>query len=233
MPPAVERTSVVEQPPGRTASTLVLTVGVVVLEPQLRERIAFALSEHGLTVIASAGAVEELAAKSIERDPDAVVLAGQASGLERAKEILFLRERFGDAGVVVVSSSPGGKGIRKALRAGAKGFVFEAELANTLAATVRAVCTGQLAVPQELVGEVHKPALSFREKQVLGMVVLGFQNQEISVKLHVTESTVKSHLSSAFRKLGVSSRHEAAALILDPREGLGAGVLNIPDAERA
>ncbi len=213
-------------------STRELTVGLAVPEPQLRKRIAFALSEDGLAVTASAAAAEVLAAERVGSDPDVVVLAGEASGLARAKDILQLREQLPDAGVVVVSSSPGGKGVRKALKAGARGFVFEAELTRALAATVRAVAAGQLAVPQELVREVEKPALSFREKQILGMVVLGFQNQEISVKLHLTESTIKSHLSSAFKKLGVGSRHEAAALILDPRAGLGTGVLSIPDAER-
>ena len=46
------------------------------------------------------------------------------------------------------------------------------------------------------------------------MVVLGFSNVEVASKLHVTEATVKSHLSSAYRKLGVRSRHEATDLIL-------------------
>lgn len=232
--PAAEPTSVVDQPRGGAASPLDIAVGLAVPDPRLRKTIARALTDDGIAVTASFVAAEELAAESVGRQPDAVVLGGKASGSERAKDILRLREQLPPAvGVVVVSSSPGGKGVRKALKAGARGFVFESELTSTLAVTVRAVCAGQLSVPQELVREVHNPALSFREKQILGMVVLGFQNQEISVKLHLTESTVKSHLSSAFRKLGVSSRHEAAALILDPREGLGAGVLSIPEAERS
>ena len=45
-------------------------------------------------------------------------------------------------------------------------------------------------------------------------------NHEIAARLFLTESTVKSHLASAFEKLGVRSRKDAAALLLDPEEGL-------------
>jgi DNA-binding NarL/FixJ family response regulator len=62
------------------------------------------------------------------------------------------------------------------------------------------------------------------------MVVLDFSNAEIARKLVVTESNVKSHLTSAFNKLGVSSRSAAAELILDGESGLGPGILRIsPD----
>jgi DNA-binding NarL/FixJ family response regulator len=80
---------------------------------------------------------------------------------------------------------------------------------------------------------VSDPALSFREKQVLGMVVLGLSNAEIARQLYLTESAVKTHLSNGYRKLGVRSRGQATALILDPERGLGTGILRItPEEER-
>jgi DNA-binding NarL/FixJ family response regulator len=69
--------------------------------------------------------------------------------------------------------------------------------------------------------------LSMREKQVLGMLVMGFTNAEIAAKMFLAESTVKSHLSSAYTKLGVRSRKDAASMILDPVAGLGPGILTI------
>jgi DNA-binding NarL/FixJ family response regulator len=96
-----------------------------------------------------------------------------------------------------------------------------------LGPTVLAVCAGQVAVPRDAGPQLQKPALTSREKQVLGMVTLGFANSEIARKLYLAESTVKSHLSSAFAKLGVRSRSEAAALILDPNGALGPGILTI------
>jgi DNA-binding NarL/FixJ family response regulator len=82
-------------------------------------------------------------------------------------------------------------------------------------------------VPRSLGLHIARPALSYRERQILGLVVLGFTNGDIAGRLHLAESTVKSHLSSAFAKLGVSSRREAAAMISDADGGLGPGILAI------
>lgn len=115
---------------------------------------------------------------------------------------------------------------RRAIAAGATGVVFAEQLA-VLASTVTAVAAGQLVVPNSLRTAVAKPVLTTREKQILALVVLGFSNREIADQLFVTESTVKSHLFSAFRRLGVRTRKEATALILDSQQGVGSGILTI------
>lgn len=133
--------------------------------------------------------------------------------------------------VLVVPSSVTTRTMKAALRTGVAGLVRESEIGASLAATVRAVRGGQLVVPLELGLQIAKPVLSRRQKQVLGLVVLGLSNGEIAAKLHLSEHTVKCHLYSGFRKLGVSSRDEAVATILDPESGLGTGILSISEAE--
>jgi DNA-binding NarL/FixJ family response regulator len=209
-----------------------LSASIAGKDRELLDLVARLLAEAGLTVSATAAGAAELIAQCTDRSPDAVVLAGDADRGERVNEIRRLREGLPDAVVVVLATAPDGTGVRSALRAGATGFALTSRFASTLAITVRAACAGQLAVPQDLLDHIAPPMFSFREKQALGMVVLGFTNQEIAAKLHLTESTVKSHLSSGFRKLGVRSRQEAAALILDSRSGLGAGILTIPADQR-
>jgi DNA-binding NarL/FixJ family response regulator len=117
--------------------------------------------------------------------------------------------------------------LRRALLAGAAGLVLDADLDRALVATGHAVLAGQLAVPSALVRQIAPRPLSYREKQILGLVVLGFTNREIADKLFLAESTVKTHLSSSFAKLDAHSRSEAAARILDPEGGYGVGILAI------
>ena len=74
-----------------------------------------------------------------------------------------------------------------------------------------------------------RPIFTTREKEILRLVVEGLSNGEIGRKLYLAESTVKSHLSSSFAKLGVHSRNEATALILDPGAGLGPAILRTHD----
>ncbi len=105
-------------------------------------------------------------------------------------------------------------------------------LQRALEPTITAVEAGQIAVPAERRRDVDRPTLSRREKQTLGLVVMGLSNREIASRLFVAESTVKCHLSAAFVKLGVRSRHEAVSVILDPERGIGLGILRISEAER-
>jgi DNA-binding CsgD family transcriptional regulator len=65
-----------------------------------------------------------------------------------------------------------------------------------------------------------RPALSYREREVLRRAIAGKTNSEIAEGMFLAQSTVKSHLSSAFRKLGAGGSKDATSLILDPDEGL-------------
>jgi DNA-binding NarL/FixJ family response regulator len=123
--------------------------------------------------------------------------------------------------MVAVMPEDSRRGVRRALESGADGVVFESELEKALSITIRAVLAGQTAVPAARRHEVDRPTLSSREKQVLGMVVTGKSNKVIAGELFLAESTVKCHLSSAFSKLGVRSRNEAADLVLQSGAELG------------
>jgi DNA-binding NarL/FixJ family response regulator len=96
-------------------------------------------------------------------------------------------------------------------------------VANVLEVTISAVLAGQLSVPRSISDRAAWATFSLREREVLKLVAHGLTNGEIADRLYLSESTVKSHLSSTFRKLGVSSRAEAAAAVLDGDNGLDAG----------
>jgi two-component system response regulator DesR len=126
-----------------------------------------------------------------------------------------VRRELQQLAIVVVSPPATATGVRRGLDAGADAIVFEPMIESTLAVTVRAVGSGQAVVPRELRASVQRPTLSHRERQVLTYVCDGLTNSQIAEALFLSESTVKSHLSSAFAKFGVRSRREAAALFLE------------------
>ena len=198
---------------------------VLVARDGPRERIGRVLSREGFR-LAAAEDGQSAAAAELE-DISAVVLwvDGPLSDYRASIEALIRRHR--ESGVVVVCESSERWEIRAVLAAGAAGVVLHGAIGSCLGPCVRAVQVGQLCVPRERWQEVHPPALSTREKQILGLVVMGCTNGQIAGRLVLAESTVKSHLSSAFAKLGVHSRNEAVDLIIDPDRGLGVGILGI------
>ena len=122
--------------------------------------------------------------------------------------------------IVIVSPDCSPLAARRAIRAGAASVVLECHLEETLAPAVRAVAAGLSAVPVPLRNAADRPALSHREREVLRLAIAGNTNSQIASGMFLAQSTVKSHLSSAYRKLGAGSRKEATSLILDPDEGL-------------
>lgn len=78
-------------------------------------------------------------------------------------------------------------------------------------------------MPRSIRSRIAWATFSVREQQILQQVAAGLTNGEIADRLYLSESTIKSHLSSSFRKLGVCSRAEAVAAMLDPDNGLATG----------
>jgi DNA-binding NarL/FixJ family response regulator len=159
-----------------------------------------------------------------------VVLLGRGNHSARVREVRVAAEAHPEARILAVmpANAPNAS-LRRALLAGAKGIIFDGDLDRALVATARALLAGQLAVPSGLSRQIAPRPLSYREKQILRLVVLGSTNREIADKLYLAESTVKTHLSSAFRKLDARSRSEAVSRILDPEAGYGVGFLAFAD----
>jgi DNA-binding NarL/FixJ family response regulator len=179
-------------------------------DPQLRARMREALDAAGITVAFEAASAEEVSLLCRLEQPGAIALAFDPSLLEAARELIELRSAVPDLPVVVVSSATGRRPVDKALRNGAAGYVYEDEVERMLPAAIEAAFAGLIAVPAALRRHAMAPAFSHRERQVLDLAVGGQTNTQIARQLFLAESTVKSHLSACFRKLGVSSRSEAA-----------------------
>lgn len=159
--------------------------------------------------------------------PPAPVVLRCASLPDALARLAAHRSSSPETSAVVVLPRMSAKAARRLVDAGADGVVAAEHETRRLSATVAAVAVGQVCLPREARRAAQRPQLTNREKQVMSLVVLGFTNGEIALKLVVAETTVKTHVSSALRKLGAASRAEAQKMITDPDEGLGAGILTI------
>jgi DNA-binding NarL/FixJ family response regulator len=151
---------------GNSSLALGPALAVATGDAVTHRRITAALVEGGCLATADSAVVDP-ALEGVHM----IVLAVDLSDPEAAAALRAICEASPEASVVVVTPPGRDWEIRRALRAGARGIVFE-----------------------------------------------GATNREIADRLYLAERTVKSHLSTAFTKLGVRSRAEAAALVLDPDE---------------
>ena len=187
-----------------------------------RDTVVSLLAAGGLVLNAGALPIREIG-RAVADAPDALVLMTGPLDAEVLAAVRRMRSRAPATRIVVVADDdPMSQHARRTLNTGADAFVPRGTAERSLAAAVHAVLAGLLCAPREARRVLAKPTFSHREKEVLGLLVAGLTNHEIANRLYLAESTVKSHLVSAFAKLGVRSRKDAVALLLDPAEGLAA-----------
>jgi DNA-binding NarL/FixJ family response regulator len=200
------------------------TAGVLGTDELVRVRVAQLLQAAGYDVLFESADPGSAA----EAGVDVVVVSSGGQSRAIAEDVKALRDALRDDTLIAVVSADQRHGaVQGALAAGAAAFIALDSLDEALAPSLAAALAGQVALPAARERQLMSQVLTAREKQVLALVVMGMSNAEIAGKLFLAESTVKSHLSSAFAKLGVRSRNEAAATILDPNSGVGTGILMI------
>jgi DNA-binding NarL/FixJ family response regulator len=192
-------------------------VAAVAADPAALRRVLAALGSGGIATAASGGSVKELVVECADVGVDVVVCAVDDPRDEFTAMASLLRWRMPEARVVVVAQRLGPLGLRAALEAGADGVMLARDVGFALVSALEVVCAGQSVVPGELRTQIQPPALSKRQEEILELMDRGMTNREIGDRLYLAESTVKSSLSAAFRKLGVRSRTEARARLRETR----------------
>ena len=135
----------------------------------------------------------------------------EMSGLEVAAE---LKRQAAVTRVIILTTFARAGYLRRALEAGASGYLLKDSPAAALAEAIRRVHAGGRAIDPELAAEAWTEAdpLSDRERQVLRQAAEGATSAEIAASLHLSEGTVRNYLSEAISKLGAGNRVEAARL---------------------
>lgn len=171
-----------------------------------------------LQVVAQAGDGEEGLAAVLEYEPDVLVTdieMPKMSGLELASAINDERKRSGlQTRVVVLTTFARSGYLRRALLAGASGYLLKDSPAGRLAEALRSVVQGGRAIDPELAAEAwgEDDPLTDRERQVLRLAGEGSSTAVIAEDLALSEGTVRNYLSEAMSKLGAGNRIEAARI---------------------
>ena len=158
-----------------------------------------------------------------EVKPDVILMDMVMPDMDGATATALIRKKYPQVQILVLTSFKEGELIKKALEAGAIGYLLKDVSADDLARAIRAAYAGRATLSpeaaQSLVETTNLPPapgldLTEREREVLVLMVEGSSNSQIAVKLGVSSSTIKSHVSNVLSKLGVNSRTEAVSLAL-------------------
>jgi DNA-binding NarL/FixJ family response regulator len=205
------------------------SIAVCAADELVRNRIQAALELATYELVLACGSFEELIAGVRGTRTSLVIVAYAFEPFAPVAELAPIRAALADTPLVVVASGFNGAACRGLVPAGLEGLVKDSEIEDALVPTIDAVLAEQLCVPSSMRGTLAQPVFSHREKQVLELLLAGLTNGEIAAQLFLSESTVKSHLASSFRKLGVSSRAEAARCVLARDSGLDLRALSLAD----
>lgn len=156
--------------------------------------------------------------------PDVVLTDIRMPVMDGIQMLQELKQTHPDLPVVVLTTFDDQEPIQQALKLGAKGFLLKDAAKETIIKTIQGALSGQVYVEPSLMGKVfaepaaEKVQLSAQNQQILKMVAEGSRNIDIAKTLHLSERTIKAHLTEIYSQLGVFTRAEAVAAAL--RDGL-------------
>jgi two-component system response regulator DesR len=170
--------------------------------------------EPDLEVVAQAPSGSDALKAALSLRPDVVVTDIEMPGLSGLELTTELRRRGSTARVIILTTFARPGYLRRALDAGASGYLLKDAPSHRLADAIRRVHGGGRAVDSELAAEAWSEAdpLTDRERQVLRLAADGEAGADIAEKLELSEGTVRNYLSEAISKLGAKNRVEAARI---------------------
>jgi DNA-binding NarL/FixJ family response regulator len=194
--------------------------------PLTREALTSLLISHGFEIPGVACDGAEAITEAARLQPDVILLDLSMPGVDGITALPALREAAPDCEVVILTASGTEENLLAAIRAGAAGYLLKTEAPERIASFLDGVAGGEAAlsgsVARRLLEQVRHgsgrssgvpdaiaAALSAREVEVLLLLDDHLGTDEIAKRLFISEHTVRSHVKSLLRKLGVSSRRDA------------------------
>ena len=202
-----------------------------------RGLVALLAQQPDLKVIGEAADAGQALRLVPELRPDVILLDNHLPGVTGIDAIAGLREASPNSRILMLTVSEDGQDLAAALRKGAQGYLLKTIEGHMLADAIHRAMRGESVVSPEMMGKLvaalrsqdavvateepveaeaeEAPQLSPREEEVLGEIARGASNKEIARALDIAETTVKIHVQHILRKLGLSSRVQAAVYASD------------------
>lgn len=173
--------------------------------------------QEDVEVVAESSNGREGVELALELRPDVIIMdivMPEMNGIEATMAIL---ETWPEAKILILTSYLDNEKIYPVLDAGAKGYMLKTSSADEILHAVRKVARGEIAIETEVSKKVqyHRnhielhDDLTARERDILGLLAKGYENQRIADELYISLKTVKTHVSNILSKLEVSDRTQA------------------------
>jgi two-component system, NarL family, response regulator len=200
------------------SATNAISVLIADDHPVVREGLAAIFkTQKDIRVVAEATNGEEALELCNQHSPDILLLdlrMPKKDGLQVITELAASRSY--KPRIIVMTTYESEEDIRRALKAGAKGYLVKGTAPQQIRESVRKVAAGESLLPagiaSKLAESMAHPELSERERQVLQHIANGRSNKEIGQILYISEHTVKAHVKSILTKLDAMGRTEAIAV---------------------
>ena len=199
----------------------------------VRQSMRRAMEDEGFEVVAEAGDGEEGVRLAIEHAPDVVLMDVSMPVLDGVDATRRIREHRPATQVVMLTMHADADVVRRAITAGAVGYLTKDCSIGEVAEAVRLAANGEGAVSPGLAAAMLReasraaeaseadPILSTREAEVLQLVAEGKTPPEVAAELYISAKTVKNHLSNIYEKLDARDRTQAVL------KGLRMGVIRL------
>jgi DNA-binding NarL/FixJ family response regulator len=197
------------------------SITVLLVEDHFLARIALrsVLAGHSqICVIGEAGDGEQGLAMYRALRPDVMLLDLRLPGTSGFEVLTRLRREFGDARVVVLSNYQGSEDVYRAVRSGAAGYLTKDASGQELIDAITTVHRDLRYLPRTALDRLAERTsvtdLTPRETEVLTCITQGRSNREIAEHLHISEKTVRIHVSAVLEKMGARDRTQATIFAL-------------------
>jgi len=194
--------------------------------PVVRAGLAAVIAEQAdLLLVAQAENGERACGLFREHRPDVVLMDLRMPIMDGVQAIRTITAEFPAARILALTTYEGDADIRRALEAGARGYLLKDMLLTDVITAIRAVRRGDRVIPAAVAARLaefpERSDLTERELEVLQLVARGLSNKQVARAIGRAEETVKIHLKNMFAKLDVADRTEAVTV------GLARGLIHL------